>query len=156
MLHCRQELEAEVLALSAYRSSEMRLHAGVAGRGCADVSLYRRFVDAGLVDLHMGPQLTLDAAERSTRWARGLADQIESSLSAEELHQLRAAVARAEQDRTLIVARLYHCAVWHACVTRSIHARRRPARFAGQAQMAMPLASWLACVWPSLAMGGSS
>jgi hypothetical protein len=48
------ELETKVLALSGYRSPEMRLRAGVASRGCADVSLYRRFVDAGLVDLQMG------------------------------------------------------------------------------------------------------
>jgi ubiquinone/menaquinone biosynthesis C-methylase UbiE len=97
------ELDTKVLALSAPRF-------GVGSRGCADVSLYRRFVDSGLVDLQMGPQLAPETAERSTSYARRLVDQLAPSLSAEELDQLRAAVARAEQDRTLIFAQPYHCA----------------------------------------------
>ncbi len=50
-------LDARVLAMSAPR-------VGVSRLGCADVSLYRRFVDAGLAELEMGPQLAVESGER--------------------------------------------------------------------------------------------
>jgi SAM-dependent methyltransferase len=99
------ELDAKVLAMSAPR-------AGVASRGCADVSLYRRFVDAGLVDLQMGPQLAPDTLERSA--SRDLPQYVNLMtrlLTRDEGTQFRDAIARAEQDRTLIFAEPYHCAV---------------------------------------------
>jgi SAM-dependent methyltransferase len=99
------ELDAKVLAMSAPR-------AGVASRGCADVSLYRRFVDAGLVDLHMGPQLAPDTVERSaSRDLPQYVNVISRLLTPDEASQFRDAIARAEEDRTLIFAEPYHCAV---------------------------------------------
>jgi SAM-dependent methyltransferase len=98
------ELDTKILAMSAPRD-------GVASGGCADTGLYRRFVDAGLVDLQMGPQLAPESAERSRSYAAAYADVIARGLTADETSQLRAAIARAEQDGTLIFAQPYHCAV---------------------------------------------
>jgi ubiquinone/menaquinone biosynthesis C-methylase UbiE len=98
------ELEARVLATSAPRI-------GVASRGCADSSLYRRFVDAGLVDLEMGPQLAPETAERSVRALPEYADRIARELSPDDARRFREAIARATQDGTLIYAQPYHCAI---------------------------------------------
>jgi ubiquinone/menaquinone biosynthesis C-methylase UbiE len=97
-------LDAKVLAMSAPRM-------GVSRRGCADVSLYRRFVDAGLSELEMGPQLALERGERLARTLPEYADRIAHGLSTEESRQFRDAIAQAEQDRTLLYALPYHCAV---------------------------------------------
>lgn len=98
------DLEARVLAMSAPRM-------GVAGRGCADTTLYRRFVNAGLVDLEMGPQLAPEAAERSVRQLPEYADRIAQALPAMDARQFRDAIANAVHDNTLIYAQPYHCAV---------------------------------------------
>jgi hypothetical protein len=97
-------LDARVLAMSAPR-------VGVARRGCADVSLYRRFVDAGLSELEMGPQLALESGERLPRVLPEYADRIAHGLSTDESGQFRDAIARAAEDRTLLYALPYHCAV---------------------------------------------
>ena len=98
------ELEARVLGMSAPRL-------GVGSHGCADVSLYRRFVDAGLADLEMGPQLASDNPEQSARVLPEYADRIAHALPADDARQFRDAVAGAVRDRILIFAQPYHCAV---------------------------------------------
>ncbi len=98
------ELDARVLAMSAPR-------VGVSRRGCADVSLYRRFVDAGLTELEMGPQLAVESGDRLASVLPEYADRIAHGLSAADAGQFRDAIARASQDRTLLYALPYHCAV---------------------------------------------
>jgi ubiquinone/menaquinone biosynthesis C-methylase UbiE len=81
---------------------------GVGDRGCADASLYHRFAVSGLVDVKMLPQLgaSYRGAER-----RSTEENTMATLSAEELVEWRAAVAKAESEGTFFIARPYHCAV---------------------------------------------
>jgi SAM-dependent methyltransferase len=86
--------------------------AGVAEGGCADASLYRRFIAAGLTDLKMGPKYGTDhvgpgfAYQR--RWIEGA---VRAGLSADEVQAWDAAVAQADVEGTFLWAMPYHCAV---------------------------------------------
>lgn len=98
------ELETRVLEISAPR-------VGVGRHGCADPSLYRRFVDAGLGHLEMGPQWASENAERSARMLPEYADRLAHALPDDDARQFREAIAGAIRDGTLIYAQPYHCAV---------------------------------------------
>ena len=85
--------------------------AGADERGCADRSLYRRFVEAGLQDLVMGPQLGTDTAQQSPERLRLFAARIAQGLPASESVQFREHVRRAAAAGTMVWAEPYHCAV---------------------------------------------
>jgi SAM-dependent methyltransferase len=98
-LPLRAELKAKVEALPN----------GLAGeRGCADVSLYRRFRDAGLDDVQMFPQL---AAYQGSSRLHAVQDRIMAVLSPTEADEWRVARDRAEADGTFFIALPFHCAV---------------------------------------------
>ena len=81
---------------------------GVAGaKGCADGTLYQRFCNAGLQNVHMMPQLATYAGAR----AHSADERIEAALSPAELAEWHTAVARAEADGTFFIALPFHCAV---------------------------------------------
>ena len=84
---------------------------GVGPGGCADASLYRRFVDAGLHELLMGPQLASDDPRRSLQRMRVYVDRIERVLTAPEARELAEAIEAARADQTLIYGEPYHVAV---------------------------------------------
>jgi SAM-dependent methyltransferase len=85
--------------------------AGADERGCADTSLYRRFVAAGLRDLVMGPQLGSDSAEHSPDRLRLFAARIAQGLPAAESREFREQVRRAVEAGTMVWAEPYHAAV---------------------------------------------
>jgi SAM-dependent methyltransferase len=85
--------------------------AGAEEHGCADRSLYRRFVEAGLRDLVMGPQFGSDAAQHSPERLRLFSARIAQGLPAEESRQFREHVRQAVQNDTMVWAEPYHCAV---------------------------------------------
>jgi SAM-dependent methyltransferase len=86
--------------------------AGVAAGGCADASLYRRFHEAGLVNLTMGPRLATEHAVSGSAGRRQVFEgRVLSMLSAEEARQWEVAAARAEADGAYLWAYPYHCAV---------------------------------------------
>lgn len=76
-------------------------------RGCADASLYRRFHQAGLVQLTLLPQLAAFGPENMA----SLQDNILATLNREEVEEWRTAVAQVEADGTFFIAEPYHCAV---------------------------------------------
>jgi hypothetical protein len=85
--------------------------AGADERGCSDRSLYRRFADAGLQDLVMGPQFGTDTAERSPERLRLFAARIAQGLPHEQSQAFRQHVHRAVAARSMVWAEPYHCAV---------------------------------------------
>lgn len=85
--------------------------AGADAHGCADRSLYRRFVAAGLQDLVMGPQLGADSARQSPERLRLLSGRIAQGLPAEQSREFREHIRRGVADGTLVWADPYHCAV---------------------------------------------
>jgi SAM-dependent methyltransferase len=85
--------------------------AGAADLGCSDASLYRRFVDAGLQPIMMGPQLAPDRAEDSPERLRFFTGRIAQGLPPEESQEFRAAVHDAIANGTMLWAEPYHCAV---------------------------------------------
>jgi SAM-dependent methyltransferase len=85
--------------------------AGAADLGCSDASLYRRFVDAGLRPIMMGPQLAPDRAEESPERLRFFTGRIAQGLSPEESQEFRAAVQAAIEAGTMLWAEPYHCAI---------------------------------------------
>ena len=98
-----RELKAKVEAPSAQKGS------GVAARGCADATIYRRFHAAALTNLRAFLQFqTVTAAE--PRLA-GFEQQLEATLNAEEAQEWRSAVARAKTEGTFFMAMPLHCAV---------------------------------------------
>lgn len=83
--------------------------AGVAARGCADATIYRRFHAAGLTNLNVFPQFqTVTPAE--PRLA-GFEQQLLATLTAEEAQEWRSAVAQAKAEGTFFIAMPLHCAV---------------------------------------------
>ncbi len=82
---------------------------GMAPRGCADASLYRRFHTLGLIALQCFPQLVsvVPGQPRLERYHQ----QVLAALSPSEAETWRQAVARAEGDGTFFIAQTYHCAV---------------------------------------------
>lgn len=77
-------------------------------RGCDDASLYRRFYQAGLTQIHMFPQFAAfdDPSRLQTMQATIL-----PKLNAEETREWHDAVARAEAEGTFFIANPFHCAV---------------------------------------------
>jgi ubiquinone/menaquinone biosynthesis C-methylase UbiE len=82
---------------------------GMALRGCADASLYRRLHALGLTGLKCFPQLVsvVSGSERIERYQH----QIFAALTPSEAGVFRQAVAQAESDGTFFIAQAYHCAV---------------------------------------------
>jgi hypothetical protein len=85
--------------------------AGAADLGCSDASLYRRFRDAGLRPLMMGPQLAPDRAEDSPQRLRFFTGRVAQGLQPDEAQEFRDAVHRATENGTMLWAEPYHCAV---------------------------------------------
>jgi ubiquinone/menaquinone biosynthesis C-methylase UbiE len=82
---------------------------GMAPKGCADASLYRRLHALGLVSLKCFPQLVsvVPGSERIERYQQ----QILAALTPSESEAFRQAVAKAETEGTFFIAQAYHCAV---------------------------------------------
>lgn len=85
-----------------------RLGGNVQERGCADASLYRRFLKAGLVQVKMLPQLAICAGGERLEYVK---ERIVTGLRPEEVGEWREAVARAEAEGTFFIAEPFHCAV---------------------------------------------
>jgi ubiquinone/menaquinone biosynthesis C-methylase UbiE len=85
--------------------------AGADEHGCADRSLYRRFVDAGLQDVIMGPQFGCDTAQQSPERLRLFIARIAQGLPAEQSREFREHVRQAAAAGSLVWAEPYHCAV---------------------------------------------
>jgi ubiquinone/menaquinone biosynthesis C-methylase UbiE len=82
------------------------LAGNVQENGCADASLYGRMRQAGLVQVKMIPQLASHAEGERLQY---MEDRIVAALSAAEIEQWRAAMARAKD--TFFIAEPFHCAV---------------------------------------------
>jgi SAM-dependent methyltransferase len=85
--------------------------AGADERGCADASLYRRFVSAGLQDLTMGPQFGADSAQHSPERLRLFVGRVAQGLPAEQSRAFRDHVHKAVEAGTMVWAEVYHSAV---------------------------------------------
>jgi SAM-dependent methyltransferase len=85
--------------------------AGADENGCADASLYGRFVAAGLRDLIMGPQYGADTGQRSPDRLRLFVGRVAQGLSADDARQFRDGVKRATTAGSMVWAEPYHCAV---------------------------------------------
>ena len=85
-----------------------RTGAGVGNDGCADVSLYPRFLRAGLTPLMMGPQF---AIYKEGERLNGVLDRLLALLSMSDARICRDAVRQAKTDGTVFVAEPFHCAV---------------------------------------------
>jgi ubiquinone/menaquinone biosynthesis C-methylase UbiE len=82
----------------------------VSEKGCADVSLYRRFRRAGLHNIKMFPQMaSLDASNGP--WWHFLQNRFLGKLTTEELKEWQAGMVKAESEETFFVSMPYHCAV---------------------------------------------
>jgi ubiquinone/menaquinone biosynthesis C-methylase UbiE len=96
------ELRAKVNAPGALGS--------VAGRGCADASLYQRFHQAGLTEVKMFPQLP--AYDGSDQYMlQFMQNALFGRLTHEEAHQWQSARAEAEAEGTFFMTWPHHCAV---------------------------------------------
>ncbi|MEE8159880.1 MAG: methyltransferase domain-containing protein, partial [Dehalococcoidia bacterium] len=97
------------LPLGAELKAKVETNRGLPGRdrGCADASLYRRFHQAGLVQVKMLPQLA--TFDREHAWS--LQDTLLANLTREEGQEWRTAVAEGEAEGTFFIAEPYHCAV---------------------------------------------
>jgi SAM-dependent methyltransferase len=82
--------------------------AGVGEGGCADASLYTRFLDAGLTPLTMGPQF---AIYKDGERLDSVLDRFLASLSKRDAKVCRDAAWQAKSDLTIFVAEPFHCAV---------------------------------------------
>jgi SAM-dependent methyltransferase len=85
--------------------------AGAADLGCSDASLYRRFRDAGLRPLLMGPQLAPDRVEETPERLRFFTGRIAQALPADDAREFRAAIQRSVENGTMLWAEPYHSAV---------------------------------------------
>ena len=83
------------------------LAGNVTSRGCADASLYRRMLSAGLIDLISLPQW---ATYRDGERLQYLHDRIVSFLDPREKQEWQEAVARARRDGTFFICEPFHCA----------------------------------------------
>jgi ubiquinone/menaquinone biosynthesis C-methylase UbiE len=86
------------------------INAGVAAKGCADASLYRRFHGAGLTRLTCFPQYVAVTPAEISRITL-IQQQILATLTPEEAAEWRSAAAQAEADGTFFIATGHHCAV---------------------------------------------
>jgi len=80
----------------------------VTDQGCADASLYRRMIAAGLKDVAMLPQW---ASHMDGERLDYLQDRIVGLLDGQELAEWIAAVKRAKADGTFFISEPFHCAV---------------------------------------------
>ena len=96
-------------ALKAKVDSPGIIGGGMAPKGVADASLYRRLAALGLTGLRCFPQLVsvMTGSERIERYQQ----QILAILTPAEAEVFRQAVAAAERDGTFFIAQAYHCAV---------------------------------------------
>ena len=85
--------------------------AGADADGCADRSLYRRFVGAGLEDLVMGPQYGPDTGRHSPERLRLFVGRVAQGLAADHSREFREYVRRAVADGSMVWAEPYHSAV---------------------------------------------
>jgi ubiquinone/menaquinone biosynthesis C-methylase UbiE len=85
--------------------------AGAEEHGCADRSLYRRFVESGLQDLVMGPQFGTETAQQSPERLRLFAARIAQGLPAAQSREFRESVRGASEAGTMVWAEPYHCAL---------------------------------------------
>ena len=101
-LRLQAELQAKVGAPGALGS--------VAGRGCADASLYRRFCQAGLTQVKKFPQLP--AFDGSAPYMlQFMQNTLLGKLTQEEARQWQSARAQAEAAGTFFMTWPHHCAV---------------------------------------------
>ena len=96
-------------ALKAKVDAPGMIGGGMAPRGVADMSLYRRLHALGLEGLKCFPQLVsvVPGQPRLERYQQ----QILAALSPAEAATWHRAVAAAEADGTFFIAQAYHCAV---------------------------------------------
>ena len=96
-------------ALKAKVDAPNVIGGGVAPKGVADASLYRRLTVLGLRGLKCFPQLVavVPGSERIERYQQ----QILAALTPTEAAAWHQAVAAAERDGTFFIAQPYHCAV---------------------------------------------
>jgi ubiquinone/menaquinone biosynthesis C-methylase UbiE len=96
-------------ALKAKVDAPNVIGGGVAPKGVADASLYRRLTALGLRGLKCFPQLVavVPGSERIERYQQ----QILAALTPAEAAAWHQAVAAAERDGTFFIAQPYHCAV---------------------------------------------
>jgi SAM-dependent methyltransferase len=82
---------------------------GVEEGGCADISLYQRFHQAGLAQVKMFPQygVVTYADQPYIQLVQGF---VLGTLSGDEAAEWRTAVARAQAESTFFIATPYHCA----------------------------------------------
>jgi SAM-dependent methyltransferase len=85
-------------------------HGFVGAEGCADASLYRRFLDAGLTQVEIWPQFAAfdDPQTPQAQFSQGA---ILGSLTSEETREWDAGLAQAVSDGTYFIAQPFHCAV---------------------------------------------
>jgi ubiquinone/menaquinone biosynthesis C-methylase UbiE len=101
-LPVQAELQAKVNAPGALGS--------VAGPGCADASLYRRFRQAGLIQVKMFPQLpAYDGSEPNM--LQFMQNSLLVKLTEEEARQWQSARAQADAEGTFFMTWPHHCAV---------------------------------------------
>lgn len=84
------------------------LSGNVTDEGCADASLYRRMIAAGLKDVAMLPQW---ASHNDGERLDYLHDRIIGLLEPEDLTNWRAACNQAKAEGTFFIAEPFHCAV---------------------------------------------
>ena len=96
-------------ALKAKVDRPNMIGGGMAPKGVADASLYRRLHALGLDGLRCFPQLVsvVPGSERIERYQQ----QILAALTPAETEAWHRAVAAAERDGTFFIAQAYHCAV---------------------------------------------
>ena len=78
-------------------------------QGCDDASLYRRFHQAGLIELKMLPQLAVYTDRTRLQFMQQ--NQILPVLTPEEREEWIAAAAEVEAEGTFFIAELFNCAV---------------------------------------------
>ena len=77
--------------------------------GCADATLYSRFVNAGLGQLHCFTQFNTVTPEEPR--LRTLQQQAVAAFSANEASQWQHAIEQAEGEGTSFIAMPHHCAI---------------------------------------------
>jgi SAM-dependent methyltransferase len=82
--------------------------AGCGDDGCADASLYPRFLRAGLTPLMMGPQF---AIYKEGERLNGVLDRLLARLPERDVRTCRDAARQAKTDGTVFVAEPFHCAI---------------------------------------------
>jgi ubiquinone/menaquinone biosynthesis C-methylase UbiE len=89
-------------------SVERRMGSGVIPQGCADATLYQRMFGSGLGQIEIFPQLATFTKGGQFQDRVG---RILSLVPPEDLPVCRAAIAKAEAERTFFIAEPFHCAV---------------------------------------------